>query len=106
MVDSLWPVVVLIGLGTFAWRGAFLVFGHGLQMPDLVRRGLNYVPPAVFAALVLPGLVQWQSDGTLDAPRLLAGVLAAAVAWRTRATLPTLIIGMVALWGLRAIPGL
>lgn len=103
MIDPLWGVIAVIGAGTFAWRGAFLVFGHGLRMPDLVRRGLNYVPPAVFAALVLPGLVQWQADGTVDAARLLAGAVAAWVAWRTRATLPTLIIGMIALWGLRAL---
>ncbi|MEX0382488.1 AzlD domain-containing protein [Spiribacter sp. 1M153] len=103
MVDPLWWMVAAIGVGTFIWRGAFLVFGHGLQMPDLVRRGLSYVPPAVFAALVLPGLVQWQGDGSVDAPRLLAGLVAGGVAWKTRATLPTLILGMIALWSLRAL---
>ncbi len=102
-IDPLWWVVGLIGLGTFVWRGAFLVFGRGLRMPDLVRRGLNYVPPAVFAALVLPGLMQWQADGTLDTPRLIAGAVAGAVAWRTRGTIPTLIAGMVVLWSLRAL---
>jgi len=103
VVDPLWWMVAAIGVGTFLWRGSFLVFGHGLQMPDLVRRGLSYVPPAVFAALVLPGLVQWQADGSVDAPRLLAGAVAGLVAWKTRATLPTLILGMIALWSLRAL---
>ena len=103
MIDPLWWVIALIGLGTFAWRGAFLVFGRGLRMPDLVRRALNYVPPAVFAALMLPGLVQWQVDGTVDAPRLIAGAVAGGVAWRTRGTIPTLVAGMVVLWSLRAL---
>ena len=105
MPEPLWWVVAAIGVGTFAWRGSFLVFGRGLHMPELVRRGLNYVPPAVFAALVLPGLVQWQADGGLDGARLGAGVIAGLVAWRTRGTVATLVVGMLALWALRMILG-
>jgi len=105
MPDPVWWVVLAIGVGTFFWRGSFLVFGRGLHMPDLVRRALSYVPPAVFAALVLPGLVQFQAEGGIDAPRLAAGLLAAAVAWRTQGTIATLVAGMVTLWALRALLG-
>ena len=102
MIDPLWGVVLVIGAGTFFWRGAFLVFGGRLRMPELVRRALNYVPPAVFAALVLPGLIRLGEDGSLDGPRLAAGVVAALVAWRTRGTILTLMAGMTVLWVLRA----
>ena len=103
MIDPLWGLIVVIGIGTFLWRGAFLVFGGRLRLPDLVRRGLNYVPPAVFAALVMPGLIRFAEDGTLDGPRLVAGAAAALVAWRTHGTLSTLAAGMVVLWTLRAV---
>lgn len=103
MIDPLWWVVIIIGAGTFFWRGSFLVFGRSLQLPDLVRRALNYVPPAVFAALVLPGLVQWQADGVVDGAKLAAGLLAGAVAWKTQGTVATLVAGMLGLWGLRAL---
>ncbi len=103
MIDPLWWVVIAIGAGTFFWRGSFLVFGRGLQLPDLLRRALNYVPPAVFAALVMPGIIQWQTDGSLDSARLAAGMIAAGVAWRTRGTVLTLVAGMLGLWALRAL---
>ncbi len=103
MIDPLWLAVLIIGLGTFFWRGSFLLFGRSLPMPDLVRRALNYVPPAVFAALVLPGLMQWQADGSVDGARLAAGLLAGAVAWRTQGTVATLVAGMLGLWALRGL---
>jgi branched-subunit amino acid transport protein len=103
MIDPLWWLILVIGAGTYLWRGSFIVFGGHLHLPDLVRRALNYVPPAVFAALVLPGLVRLTEAGQLDGPRLLAGTVAALVAWRTRGTIATLVASMVALWVLRAL---
>jgi branched-subunit amino acid transport protein len=103
VIDPLWWVIIAIGAGTFFWRGAFLVFGGRLSLPPIVRRGLNYVPAAVFAALVLPGLIEFDASGSLDGPRLAAGVVAALVAWRTHGTIATLAAGMLVLWGLRAL---
>ncbi|MDR9413583.1 MAG: AzlD domain-containing protein [Spiribacter salinus] len=103
MIDPLWWLILAIGAGTYLWRGSFIVFGGRLQLPDLIRRGLNYVPPAVFAALVLPGLVRLTETGQLDGPRLAAGAVAALVAWRTRGTIATLVAGMIVLWVLRAL---
>ncbi len=51
------------------------------------------------SGVVVPGLVL--SAGSvhigLDNPRLLAGILAGAIAWRTRNTLLTIVSGMLAL---------
>ncbi|MDR9433640.1 MAG: AzlD domain-containing protein [Spiribacter sp.] len=106
MNDSLWWVIIAIGVGTYLWRGSFLVFGGRLRLPGLVRRALNYVPPAVFAALVLPGILQVQADGHIDGPKLAAGMLAGLVAWQTKGTIITLAAGMIVLWSLRALlPG-
>lgn len=103
MTDPVWIIMLVIGAGTFFWRGAFLVFGGQLALPVLVRRGLNYVPPAAFAALVLPGLVRFDAAGGVDEARLVAGIVAALVAWRSRSTLWTLGSGMGVLWLLRAL---
>jgi branched-subunit amino acid transport protein len=54
----------------------------------------------VLAAIVAPGLVL--ADGAFDVstgnPRWLAGILAIAVAARTRSVLATIVSGMGALW--------
>ena len=61
--------------------------------------------PAVLAALVLPALVRPQGpvDLTAENLRLLSGLLAAVVAWRTRSVAATTVAGLGALWLLQAL---
>jgi branched chain amino acid efflux pump len=63
------------------------------------------VPAAVMTAVVIPLL--FYSNGALEVSlgneRLLAGLVAALIAWRTRSVLFTLSGGMVALWTLQFI---
>lgn len=101
---EIWAVVVAAGVATFAIRGSFVyLFGRIDEVPTPVTRALRYVPPAVFAALVAPSLLV--ADGSLAlAPgneRLVAGVVAAAVAWYARGVFATIAAGMATLWILR-----
>ena len=96
---TLWLTLLAIGLGTFLIRFSFIwIFGQGEVRPA-VQRVLRFVPPAVLAALVLPAVVfPQQAPFSLENPRLWAGLVAAAVAWRTRSVLLTIAVGMVSLW--------
>jgi len=97
-MSSAWLTIVLASLGTFVLRASFLVVADRLvDLPPLTQRILRQIPPAVLAALVLPALVR--PEGTLDLwqPRLLAGLVAAAVSWRTRNVGLTLVVGMAVL---------
>ena len=101
---AVWGVVLTIGVLTFAIRFSFVyLFGRLDRVPPWLSRALRYVPPAVFAALVLPSLVTIRPSvtATLADDRLLAGVFAAVVAWRTESVLATIVAGMGALWVLR-----
>lgn len=96
----IWLVIVLVGIGTFLLRfSGIQVFGER-RMPPWLSRALRYVPAAVVAAIVVPAMVHGGPDPgfTLENNRLLAGMVAAVVAWRTRGILTTLAAGMVSLW--------
>lgn len=104
---SLWFVVLAAAAGTYALRVSFIaLFGRLDGVPPRVERVLSYVPPAVLAALVLPELVL--SDGALAVSfgndRLLAGAIAAVVAWRTEDMLATVAVGMGVLYALSLLP--
>jgi len=77
-----------------------------VPIPPLIRRALRFVPPAVLSALIFPELFL-QPGGTLNLspanPRLLAGALAALVAWRRKNALLAIAAGMLALWILQAV---
>jgi branched-subunit amino acid transport protein len=100
-----WITVIAMGVVTYAVRVAPILLLGRLQLPPIALRALRYVPSAVLSAIVFPELIL--RNGSLASPftnpRLVAGILAALVAWRTRNMLLTLIVGMAALWGLNAV---
>lgn len=101
---ALWGVIVAIGIVTYAIRFSFIgLFGRIDTVPPVVQRALRFVPAAVLAALVFPALVTVRPTvvGTLADDRLLAGVVAGAVAWRTENVFATIAVGMGTLWVLR-----
>ncbi|WP_085716613.1 AzlD domain-containing protein [Pseudomonas sp. B28(2017)] len=100
---SQWGLFLLIGAGTFAIRLSFIEFYGSLRIPPLLRRALLYVPASVLAALVLPAVVYPDRQSAFDwsNPQIPAAILAGLVAWRTKSTLLTLVVGLGALWALK-----
>ncbi|MNV74260.1 Branched-chain amino acid transport protein (AzlD) [compost metagenome] len=100
---SQWGLFLLIGAGTFAIRLSFIEFYGSLRIPPLLRRALLYVPASVLAALVLPAVVYPDRQAAFDwsNPQIPAAILAGLVAWRTKSTLLTLVVGLGALWTLK-----
>jgi branched-subunit amino acid transport protein len=100
---SIWLVMLLGGLITFGMRFSFIYLFGKLEVPEALRKALHYVPPAVFSAIIFPEL--FLHEGTLhlslENTRLLAGLVAIAVAWFTKNTLITIIVGMIALFVLQ-----
>jgi branched-subunit amino acid transport protein len=96
---NIWLIFLLGGLLTFGMRYSFIYLLGMFELPETLRRALRFVPPAVLSAIVLPELVirTGQFDVSLTNFRLLAGIVAILVAWKTRNTLLTILAGMVAL---------
>ena len=101
----IWLTIAGVGLGSYLLRLSFIALWQRLRVPGLIHEALSYVPSAVLAALVLPALVRPEGviDLSIDNLRLLAGIVAAAVAWYSRSVLLTLMAGMGALWLLQAL---
>jgi branched-subunit amino acid transport protein len=94
-VSRVWVAIVLAGAGTYAMRASFLLAADRLaRVPPGVERLLRQIPPAALASLVVPALLRPHGELDLFSPRLLAGVLAALVAWRTGNVAITLVVGM------------
>ena len=98
-MTTFWLLILGLALTSFIPRATFILLLARWPVPAPVQRALRYVPAAVFSAILVPVLVL--NAGSvhigLDNPRLLAGILAGAIAWRTRNTLITIVAGMLAL---------
>jgi branched-subunit amino acid transport protein len=99
-MQTIWLTLAGAGLLTYLTRLSFMGLLQHWQMPDLLRRALRFVPPAVLSAIIFPDLLMRNGSiaFSLDNYRLLAGVIAALVGWRTRSILWTIASGMAALY--------
>lgn len=103
-----WVLILALGIGCFALRACFILL-HGwlVEFPPIAEQALGYLPPAILAALVFSEL--FVPDGSLASmvvdARVLAGGVAAIVAWRTRSMMATIGVGMGVLWGITFLMG-
>ena len=96
---KLWLTIIFAGLLTYGIRLSFIALVGRISMPGWFQRALRFVPTAVLSAIIVPGL--FDRGGSLEFslrnPQLWGGVLAVAVAWRTRNVVLTIVAGIVAL---------
>ncbi|MFK7602852.1 AzlD domain-containing protein [Deinococcus sp. SM5_A1] len=92
---NIWLLILGVGLGSVMLRASFLVLLRDRKLPESPTLSLGLVPAAVLAALIVPDLLYARGTDVFDpfSPRLAAGLLAAAVAWKTRNLLLTLVVG-------------
>ena len=101
-MSPVWATILLAGVGTFAMRASFIAAADRLvDIPPWAQRILRQIPPAALAAIIAPALLR--PDGHLDLfqPTLLAGLVAAGVAWKTRNVGLTVVVGIGLLAGLQ-----
>jgi branched-subunit amino acid transport protein len=94
-------IFAAMALATYFTRYTLIAI-LGREVPPLLRRWLRHVPVAVLAALVAPAALAPQ--GRLEiGPHAWAVLAGAAVAWRTRSVLWTIVGGMGAFWLLQMV---
>jgi len=102
-MNSFWLTMIIVGFLTFGIRLSFIVILDRWETPPILQRALRFVPIAVLTAIIVPELVM--PGGTLNISftnlRLLAGIVAMLVAWKTKNIVWTIIAGMGVLLGLQ-----
>ena len=102
---KIWFIIIAIGLITFSLRFSFIFLFGKIEIPLLIQRALRFVPVTVLPALIFPQF--FYQNNTLNISwgneQLLAGILAAFVAWRTQNVPFTIFVGMVGLWILQGV---
>lgn len=89
-------IIVGMALVTFATRFSCVALFRQTGMPTWLERWLKHIPTAILIALIMPALVlpTGQIDISLHNHYLIAGVVAALVAYKSRNIIATLMLGM------------
>ena len=100
---NIWLVMILGGLVTYGMRHSFIYLFGRIEIPEMMRRALRFVPPAVLTAIIFPEvlILSGKIDVSPGNARLLAALVAVLVAWWTKNTLLTIVVGMAALVALQ-----
>ena len=106
---TIWLIMIALALGTFLIRISFIQLLSNREIHPLVTSALRFVPAAVLFALVVPQILTRHNSLDLSPanPQMIAGMVAALVAWRTKNVPLTILSGMLVLWGFQLLlPGL
>jgi len=100
---TIWTVILLLGIGTFAIRWSFLGLLGNRDLPEWALRHLRYTAVAILPALITPRVL-WPeaTGGETDPARLTAALLALAVGYVSKSAIATIVTGMAALLALQA----
>ena len=100
MENKLIVLILVLGAINFSMRFFPALILNRLDLPEVVKDWLSFVPVATIAALVLPMLLEWNGDIvniSLENKNLLAGIPAIISAGITKSLGITLATGMVAM---------
>jgi branched-subunit amino acid transport protein len=96
-----WVVILAVGVINYLSRLSFIALFAHVEMSPSVARALRFVPSTMLTAIVVPAVV-FTAPATLvfsyTNPKLVAALIAALIAWRTKSATATMAGGMVALW--------
>lgn len=96
-------LILVMGAVTFFTRFGSLALLRYTGTPAWLERWLKHVPTGILTALIVPSLLlpHQQLDISLHNNYLLAGLLAAVIAYKTRNAILTMGLGMSAMLVLR-----
>lgn len=95
--------VAVVGVGTYVARSVFIVSLANRKIPEPVLVALQFVAPAVMAALIVALLTDSEGNVAIGVPELAAFGVGGFVAQRTRNHIWTLLAGMTIYWVVRAL---
>jgi branched-subunit amino acid transport protein len=98
---NLWFTIFAMGAISWALRASTMAGLGDRELPEWLRRALPFAPPAVLTAIIVTQVLKAPGGGMDLSPgneRIVAWIIAALVAWRTKNVVATLVSGMAALW--------
>ncbi|QSO51950.1 AzlD domain-containing protein [Alicyclobacillus curvatus] len=91
-------LIAACGIATYLTRLPGLWLGKMISITPRLKRGLDSIPVGVFAAMVVPSLVNGAApSGHLNIPFVMASIVAAGIALLTKHPLWTMLGGVIAI---------
>ena len=96
---------LLMALATYLTRVSFLVFSKKIKMPDVLYRSLKYIPSAILATLIFPGILvpAGKLDIAVANPYIWAAAVTVGTVLISKNSIISILLGIASLVVLRAV---
>lgn len=103
-VVGFWVTILVGGLMAFLLRSAFLLSTGWIDdLTERTRAVLALLGPVAIAAIVGPRFIRLDGTVAESAEKVVAGLVAGFVAWRTRSVVATIAVGVATLLLIQAL---
>ena len=95
-----WLSVIIAGILTYLTRTFMVTLVKRNILSDKIKQVLEYVPAAVFPAIIFPGVFLNETGVfvSLDDPKIIAATLAIIIAYIAKNVIATIISGLLSYW--------
>lgn len=95
-MNSLWIFILIIcvSLATYVSRGLPILYLSSRELPEDLKTWMKYIPPAIFAALIVPDIMLLDGEVSIINPKSIAAFIALLVACKTKSMTITIIAGV------------
>lgn len=102
MIDAqyFWINIGFLALGTIIIRGSIIAVSDRIQISDRTKELFSYIPAAILPAFVAPAVFYHQGsvEWVMGKERLIVLVGAFVICFKTRSTVATIALGLLALF--------
>lgn len=96
-------LILAMGIVTYLTRVSFLVLSKNVVMPKTLTQSLKYIPPAILATLIFPGVLAPQGKLfiTLTNPYLWASLITVLVILLLKNPVLSIVLGIFSLMAIK-----
>ena len=95
-----WISIIIAGILTYLTRMTMIVLIDRDMLGDKIKAVLEYVPSAVFPAIIFPGIFinDYGQFIEMDDPKIFAAIVAVIVGYFSRNIIATILSGLISYW--------
>lgn len=98
--EYFWINIFFLAIGTIIIRGSIIAVSDKIQISDRTKELFSYIPAAILPAFVAPAVFfhQGQVSWAFGKERFIVLILSLVICFKTRSTVATIVVGLLALY--------
>lgn len=90
-------VILGVAIVTYISRALPILALAGKKLPKDLEICMKYIPPAIFSALIIPDIFNFNNELSFFNPKSISAVIVLLVSWKTKSLALSIVFGVLAI---------